>query len=170
MQTATKSVKFSFNNVVYRQIDGVAMDYSLGFVLANFFVGYYESLLFGRVKKLPMYYRYMNNTFAIFYSESDCDEFFYRLNSLHPSLQFTFKKEVNQSLPFLDAQVEKMNSRFITSIYRKLTFTGQYLNWKSFSPGKRKISLISTLVHRALMICSDCKLQAELKKFLQYYL
>ena len=125
---------------MYRQIDSVAVRSFLGPTPANIFVDYYESLLFGRVKKPPMYYYYVDDTFAIFDSENDCDEFFYQLNSLHPSLQFTFKKEVNQSLPFLDAQMEKLGSKLITSFYRKLTFTGKYLNWKSFSPGKRKIT------------------------------
>ena len=49
-----------------------------------------------------MYYRYMNDPFAIFDSENDCDEFLYQLNSLHSSLRFTFEKEAIQSLPFLD--------------------------------------------------------------------
>ena len=41
--------------------------------------------------------------------------------------------------------------------------------WESFSPSKRKISLISTLVHRALMICTRRRLNGEterLKKIL----
>ena len=59
VQTATKSVKFSFS--MYQQIDDVAKGSTLDPVLANIFVGYYESLLFGRVKK-PMYYRYVDDT------------------------------------------------------------------------------------------------------------
>ena len=102
METANKSVEFSFNNVMYRQIDGVAVTSPLGPVLANIYVDYYKFLLFRRVKKLPMYYRCLDNTFAVFDSEHDCDEFLHQLNSLHPSWRFTFKTEDNQSLPFLD--------------------------------------------------------------------
>ena len=75
----------------------------LGPVLANIFVGDYESLLFRIVKKPLMYY-YMNNTFVIFDSENYCDKFLHQLNFLHPSLWFTFEK-VNQSLPSHDDQL-----------------------------------------------------------------
>ena len=36
--------------------------------------------------------------------------------------------------------------------------------WNSFSPQKRKITLIGTLIHRAFMICSKSKLDQELGK------
>ena len=45
MKTATTSVEFSFNNIVYKQIDGVAMSSSFGPALANIFVGYYQNFL-----------------------------------------------------------------------------------------------------------------------------
>ena len=158
MQTATSSVEFSFNNIMHRQIDGVAM----GSPLANIFVGYHEALLFKRVNKPLMYYRYVDDTFAVFNAEDKCNEFFSHLNSLHPSLRFTFEKECNRTLPFLDVLVEKNDHEFVTSIYRKPTFTGQYIRWNSFCPMKRKTNLISTLVHRALVICSKSTLQNEL--------
>ena len=56
MQTATFSVEFSFNNIMHRQIDGVAMGSPLCSSLANIFVEYYEALLFKRVNKPLMYY------------------------------------------------------------------------------------------------------------------
>ena len=54
---------------MYRQIDGVAMASALGPALANIFVGHYQSLLFGRMKKPAMYYRYVDDTFATFDSK-----------------------------------------------------------------------------------------------------
>jgi len=109
-----------------------------------------------------MYYRYMDDTFVVFDNERECDLFLEQLNSLYPSLQFTFEKECNQSLPFLDVMVEKAPPKVVTSFYRKPTFTGQYISWNSFSPQKRKTNLISTLTHSALSICSPESLQDKL--------
>ena len=158
---ANCSVEFSFNDIMHRQIDGVAMGSPLGPALANIFVGYYESKLFQTTSKPEMYYRYMDDTFVVFSNEDECDLFLDSLNSLHPSLRFTFEKESNLALPFLDVLVEKSPSKFITSIYRKPTFTGQYLRWNSFSPRKRKTNLILALTHRALTICSPERLPSE---------
>ena len=46
MPVATSSVEFSFNNVVYRQFDDVAMDFSLDPAFVDIFLGYYEAKLF----------------------------------------------------------------------------------------------------------------------------
>ena len=66
-------------------------------------------------------------------------------------------------LPFLDVYVERTDIGFETSVHRKTTFTGQYLRWESFSPLKRKISLISTLGHRALIICTKRRLNGQIE-------
>ena len=136
----------------------------LGPALANIFVGYYEEKLFSQTQKPSTYFRYVDDTFAIFDHEAEADEFLTKLNCLHPSLKFTFEKEKEKCLPFLDVYVERTDAGLETSVYRKPTFTGQYLRWESFSPLKRKISLISTLVHRALMICTKRRLNEEIER------
>ena len=158
MLIATRGVEFSFNNQMYKQLDGVAMGSPLGPALANIFVGFHESRLFDNTVKPGVYFRFVDDTFAIFGSELDCDHFKGKLNLLHPALKFTVEKEHNNSLSFLDVLVEKDGTGFLTSIYRKPTFTEQCTRWNSFSPKTRKISLIKTLVHRELMICSKTKL------------
>lgn len=72
--------------------------------------------------------------------------------------------EGGNSLPFLDVLVKRNDNKFIISVYRKPTFTGLYINWKSFVPCSTKVNVIVTLVHRTLMICSPCTLQQELDK------
>ena len=108
----------------------------------------------------------MDDSVVTFGSELDCDDCQEKLNLLHPALKFTIEKEQNNSLHFLDVLVEKEGTGFLTSIYRKPTFTGKYIHWNSFSP-KTKISLIKTLVHRVYMICSKTTLDPELDSIKQ---
>ena len=109
-------------------------------------------------------FRYVDDTYLIIGSELDCDYFHEKLNLLHPALKFTVERERNNSLNCLDVLVEKEGTGFLTSVYRKPTFTGQYIRWNSFSPKARKISLIKTLGHRALVICSKTKLGSRLDR------
>ena len=164
MLIATRGMELSFNNKMYKQLDGVAMGSPLGPALANIFVGFHESRLFDSTDKPGDYFRFEDDTFAIFGSELDSDHFKGKLNLLHPALKFIVEKEQNNSLNFLDVLVEKDGTGFLTSIYRKPTLTRQYIRWNSFGPKTRKISLIKTLVHRALMICSKTTLGSELDK------
>ena len=167
MLIATQGVEFSFKNQMYKQLGGVAMGSPLGPALANIFVGFHESKLFDITVKPGVYFRFVEGTFAIFGSELDCNNVKGKPNLLHPALKFTVEKEQNNSLNFLNVLVEKEGTGILTSVYRKPTFTGQYIRWNSFSPKTRKISLIKTLVHRALMICSKTKLGSELDKIKQ---
>ena len=59
--------------------------------------------------------------------------------------------------------VQRCDFSFLTSIYRKPTFSGLYLDWHSFAPKSRKLNLIRCLSYRALNICSECKIENELK-------
>ena len=135
-----------------------------GPALADIFVGYYEEKLFSQTQKPPTYLRYVDDTFAIFDHKAEPHEFLIKLNCLHSSLKFTFEKEKDKCLPFLDVYVEKTDIGFETSVYRKPTFIGHYLRWESFSPLKHKISLISTLVHRALIIYTKRRLNGEIER------
>ena len=103
MNTATKSVEFSFNSKMYKLIDSVAMSSLLSVALANIFVGYHVSKLFESTTQPFLYHRYVDDTFAIFGSEDECTSFFDALNLMHSALKFTLKK--NDQLPFLDVLV-----------------------------------------------------------------
>ena len=106
---------------MYRQINGVAMGSPLGPALANIFVEFYESKLFDKISKPQIYYRYVDDTFALFQDEVDSETFLTNLISLHTSLKFTSEKEVNQLLTFLHVLVTKSTNNFTISVYRKAT-------------------------------------------------
>ena len=92
---------------MYKQMDGVAMGSPLGPALENILIGYQEEKLFIDNNQPLIYFRYVDDTFALFEDESNCNQFLKQLNSLHQSLIFTHEKEVNGKLPFLDVLVEK---------------------------------------------------------------
>ena len=73
------------------------------------------------------------------------------------------EEENNNKLPFLDVLVERSDSSFLTSVYRKHTFTGLYLSCDSFAPRSRKLDLIRYISFKALNICCNSKIDDELK-------
>ena len=54
---ASTSIKFSFSNTMYKQINGVALSTQLGPALANKFVGFYQKKLF---RRFILYFPYIN--------------------------------------------------------------------------------------------------------------
>ena len=155
---------FMYRDVLYRQIDGVAMGSSLGPTLANMFLAHVEcEKLFNDItNNYPVFYpnlylRYVDDCFAVFNSEPDSVQFLSVLNSLHSNLQFTVEVG-STSLPFLDVLVNINVNSFETSVYRKETHTGVFLNFNAAAPNQWKRGLILCLLNRAKSICSSPRL------------
>ena len=160
LEFATKRSHFLFDGQYYDQIDGVAMGSPLGPVLANIFMCHFEErwVMNGKVRP-SLWYRYVDDTFTMFDSKDTACEFLQYLNSRHHSIKFTIEFEQDNVIPFLDILVKRCpNNTFVTSIYRKKTFTGLYTKWDSFTPRKYKINLIRTLTYRCYRICSSASL------------
>ena len=88
-------------------------------------------------------------------NETAAIDFLSFLNSKHSDIQFTMETQNNDSLPFLDVLITSSENKFITSVYRKKTFTGLFLCFTSFTPYKYKLGLIKTLIDRAFKICHN---------------
>ena len=161
LELATKESFILFNGRYYKQTDGVAMGSPLGPTLANIFLCYHEKSWLehcpGDYK--PVYYkRYVDDIFCLFHSENQVQEFLSYLNSRHQNMNFTFENESENYMPFLDVKVIRSDGTFITSMYRKQTFSGVYTNFSSFIPELYKRNLISTLLYRIHTICSTWEL------------
>ena len=103
----------------------------------------------------------MDDTFSYFPSRNEVLKCYQCLNNLF-TLLFTMEVKNNNMLPFLDMLVEMGPSSFVTSVYQKPIFTGWYISRDSFTLKSRKMNLIKCLAQRALMICFDTKIEAEL--------
>ena len=165
LNLATKRM-FLYKDKLFQQIDGVSMSSPLGPIIADFFLAETKTrLLLQQLNSTPkVYFRYVDDIFAIFNNEADSMEFLNRLNSQHKNLQFTMEKSTN-TLPFLDMELKIHNNNLQSWIWRKPTHTGVFLNFKAICPLKWKSNLISCKLNRAKNICSNRRLfQIEIKK------
>ena len=60
----------------------------------------------------------------------------------------------NGKLSFLDVEVSREGSKFVTTVYCKPTFGGVYTHFDRFLPLTHKFDMIYTLVFRCISICS----------------
>lgn len=75
------------------------------------------------------------------------------------------EEEIAGRIAFLDVQVQRKDSGFVTTVYRKPTHTGQYLDFASAHPVGHKRSVASALFTRAQRLCSSTQgRRAEEKK------
>ena len=140
----------------------------LGPTLANLFLCYHEEMWLNDcpIQFRPKYYkRYVDDVFLMFESSSQVKKFLQYMNSRHANIRFTVEEEDNDTLSFLDIAITRTEGKLSTSIHRKKTFSGVYVNYNSFLPRDYKRGLISTLLHRAYTICSDYnRLHQEIEK------
>ena len=86
-------------------------------------------------------------------------------------MSFSFEQEKNGKLSFLDVEVSREKGKFVTTVYRKPTFSGVYTHFESFLPTVYKFGMVYTLVYRCFKICSDwTKFHEELSFLKQVFL
>ena len=92
------------------------------------------------------------------------------INSQHRNINFTYETENNNIISFLDVKVESSNDGFVTSVYRKPTFSGQGTSYFSFCSFLFKVNAIKTLIHRAFRISSNYfEMNDEFDFLLKYF-
>ena len=134
----TENVPFTFNNEIHQQRDGVAMGSPLGPVLGGIIMVELENSIVSKLNShLQFWKRYVDDTLTIV-KEGSINHLLQQLNSFHPKIQFTFEIESSGRIPFLDILIIRKKSKIETTVYRKSTDTGIYLNWFSFAPNTWK--------------------------------
>ena len=106
-------------------------------------------------KKACDYKRYVDDIFVLFESEIQVESFKDFMNTCHPQMKFTFKKEQNNFFNFLNVKVIREDNVFTTLVYRKTSFSGVYTHFDSYMPLSYKFSLVSTIIFRSFTIRSD---------------
>ena len=137
----------------------------LGPLFANIFMSNFEHKCMNELKKgVKLWLRYVDDIFASLESREKALEILLFLNNQHPYIRFTIEHEEQNKIAFQDPSVIRRIGKYETTIYRKKTFTGIFLNWTSLTARRYKISLINCLAGRIWRICSE---EAERKIELQ---
>lgn len=150
---------FELNGQIYRQDEGMAMGSPLSPVFANIFMEEFERKAVASFDFKPkVWLRYVDDTFVIWsHGERKFEDFSKHLNTQSPNIKLTVEKEKDKQLAFLDVCVARENDGLKTTVYRKATHTGRYLNYKSNHSESVKEGLAVTLFDRAKVVCSDKK-------------
>jgi hypothetical protein len=141
----------------YQQKSGMAMGSSLSPVISNIFVEHFEQLALDLAPHKPaMWLRYVDDTFVVWlHGTEKLKEFFSHINSLGPTIQFTFETETGESLPFVYVLVYRNGTALLTKVYRKPTHTDRYLHFNSNHPPHVKRGVVHSLINRAITLCTE---------------
>ena len=70
-------------------------------------------------------------------------------------MSFLFELEKDGKMSFLDVETSQENAIFVTSIYRKPTFSGVYTRFERFLPSTHKFGMLYSLAYKCFTLCSD---------------
>ena len=150
LSLATQESYFMFIDILYKQKDGVARGSPLGPTMGNVFLSFYEMKWLEQCPNefKPVFYRrYIDDIFVLFESAEHLSKFHAYLNTCHPNMSFSFEQELNDKLSFLDEEVSRQQGKFVTSVYRKPTFSGIYTYFDSLLSEVYKVGMIYTLAY-----------------------
>ena len=121
----------------------------LGPVIAGIFMLELERTLLPRlIEYMTLWKRYVDDTIATIKLTS-IDHVLKILNTFHKNIKFTYELNINNKISFLDVLLIRKNDTLETTIYRKSTNNGVYLQWNSFAPKNWKRSTLRSNFVRA---------------------
>ena len=147
LKKLTSECLFTFNNVIYKQIDGCAMGNPLSVVFANIYMAKLERDIVDPSNPI-LYRRYIDDIFTRKKKE-ERDTLLPKLNNYHKNIRFTVENNLSK---FLDTKLEIENGQYKTKVNRNRKHP---MHWSSCVPKKFKRNIINNDLHRASKISSD---------------
>ena len=130
---------FSFNNLIYKQRDGVSTGSSLGPILANITMTELEKKILQPLREsgeLKFYMKHVDDTLLLA-KEDDIKDVFDKFNSLHQNLKFIKNCFEDNNVHFFNITIDKM----YTDLCYKLMHAGQS-DFDRILPWNYKIALL----------------------------
>jgi len=152
---------FSWKGILYRQTEGAPMGGPVSPVVAEIFLQRLERDILELNPQIKHWTRYMDDIFALV-DNGSIDVTLNSLNGYNQSIQFTSEVETSIGLPFMDILIYRKCGALGHKVYRKPTHTDLYLQYNSFHHISQKISVMNSLLCRAIRVCDSDSLNAEL--------
>ena len=128
----------------------------LSSTMTETYLQYFEELLVKHwleSKEIIFYRRYVDDIFMIFYQrKTNTDMINNHLNRTIPHLDFTHTTEKNNSITYLDLNIQSYLQHLSLSIYRKPTQTDTTIHYTSNHPDQHKMAAYKTYIYRMLTI------------------
>ena len=131
-------MQFSLAGQTYIQCDGVTMGSPLGPVLAGMYMAELERTLIPKLRGHMMSWKSFVDDTITSIKRTSVTYVINVLNSFHSNTEFTNEEEKDGQIPFLDVLLVRKNDTFETTVHRKPTNNGIYLQWNSFTPSTWK--------------------------------
>jgi hypothetical protein len=133
----------------YKQNERLAMRAPTSSILAEIFIQYIEQnhiINILQTHHIIDYYRYVDDILNI-YNENctNIDDTLKEFNSIHPNIQYTMEKPINNKLNYVDITIENIHNIFTFNLYRKPATTDLIIHNESCHPTEHKNAAVRYL-------------------------
>lgn len=158
-----ESSYFQYEEEFFQQIAGSAMGQNSSpifsdVVMHDILNEFEEKLQF----ELPFLMKFVDDNLTAV-PEDEIDNTMILLNSLDENIKFTYERESEGKIPFLDLLVIREGNRIKIDFYKKPTSSNRILNYRSHHPMSQKIGIIKQLKNKIIENCSPEFHQKNLK-------
>ena len=155
---------FTFNDTVYRQRTGTPMGSSVSSLFADIVMQDLENSCLKKLKfKTAFFYRYVDDILTTVPNDK-IDFLLKTFNSYHPKLKFTSELEKNSKINFLEISINRNNDKLINNWQRKEICSDRTFHFHSNHPIHQKISIIYSLVDKAILLSNHKLHNDNIKK------
>lgn len=135
----------TFNNTVYRQVNGITMGTNAAVEMANIYIAYlieYNLIFKQKQHLMKLWRRFIDDAFMIWRgTEEQLHDFHALLNSIEPSIQWTIKYS-KEGVEFLDVFAHRHNNQLHFRTYQKPLNKFSYLPHDSTHPDHCKSGFV----------------------------
>ena len=116
---------------IYRQTDGDAIGGPVSSTTVEIYIQAHEQIAISTTLYPPkIWERFVDDVDPIL-RQMHLGNFFHHINNLHQNIKFTMEDESNGKLAFIYTLLKQNNGKVFALVYRKPTYTNQYLHYSS---------------------------------------